>query len=111
MNSSQVLLLLAASTRLRQSEMFGLKWGDIDFAQGNMSVTRSVVYGVAGPGKTESSQKPVPIHPILSDALLQWRKDSRYTASDDWVFAISRYRGRRPFWGRATPSMAVKDFV
>ncbi len=41
----RTLVLLAASTGLRQSEMFGLKWGDIDFAQRNMSVTRSIVYG------------------------------------------------------------------
>jgi integrase len=97
----RTLVLLAASTGLRQSEMFGLKWGDIDFAQGNMSVTRSVVYGVVGPCKTESSQKPVPLHPILADAFLRWRKSSRYAKPDDWVFASSRCRGRRPFWGQA----------
>lgn len=50
----RTLVLLAASTGLRQSEIFGLKWGDIDFAQKTMSVTRSVVYGVVGPCKTES---------------------------------------------------------
>jgi len=54
------LVLLAASTGLRQSEIFGLKWGDIDFAQGAMSVTRSIVYGVVGPCKTESSKSPCP---------------------------------------------------
>jgi integrase len=97
----RTLVLLAASTGLRQSEMFGLKWGDIDFAQRSMYVTRSIVYGVIGPCKTESSQKPVPIHPILADALLQWRKCSRYTKPDDWVFASNRYRGSRPFWGQA----------
>jgi integrase len=37
------LVLLAASTGLRQSEIFGLKWGDIDFEQGAMNVTRSIV--------------------------------------------------------------------
>src|SRR5882724_7839037 len=59
----RTLVLVAASTGLRQSELFGLEWGDINFAQGTMSVTRSVVYGVVGPCKTESSQKPVPVHP------------------------------------------------
>jgi hypothetical protein len=87
--------------RLRQSEIFGLKWEDIDFTQGNMSVTRSIVYGVVGSCKTESSQKPLPIHPLLADALLEWRKHARYTAADDWVFASTRYRGRRPYWGQA----------
>ena len=53
------LVLLAASTGLRQSEIFGLKWEDIGFTQGNMSVTRSIVHGVVDSCKTESSQKPV----------------------------------------------------
>jgi integrase len=39
----RTLVLLAASTGLRQSEMFGLKWGDIDFERGTMNVTRSIV--------------------------------------------------------------------
>jgi len=62
---SVALVLVAASTGLRQSELFGLKWGDIDFAQNTMSVTRSIVCGVVRPCKTESSQKPVPVHPTV----------------------------------------------
>ena len=97
----RTLVLLAVSTGLRQSELFGLKWGDIDFAQGTMNVTRSIVYGVVGPCKTESSQKPVPVHTLLADTLSEWRKQCAYTKSDDWVFASRRYRGRRPYWGQA----------
>ena len=74
----RTLVLLAASTGLRQSELFGLKWGDIDFAQGTMNVTRSIVYGVVGPCKTESSQKPAPVHPLLADALTKWKGHSAY---------------------------------
>jgi integrase len=97
----RTLVLLPVSTGLRQSELFGLKWGDIDFAEGHMHVTRSIVYGVVGPCKTKASQKPVPMHSILVEALLQWRKGVRYASADDWVFASKRYRGRRPYWGQA----------
>jgi hypothetical protein len=48
-----------------------------------MSVTRSIVYGVVGLCKTESSQKPVPIPPILANALLQWKKGIGYTYRAD----------------------------
>jgi integrase len=41
----RTLVLLAASTGLRQSELFGLKWGDINLVQGTMNVTRSIVCG------------------------------------------------------------------
>jgi integrase len=97
----RTLVLLAASTGLRQSEIFGLKWGDIDFERGTMSVIRSIVYGVVGPCKTESLQKPVPMHPTLADALMQWRKRCTYITPEDWVFTSKRNRGRRPYWGQA----------
>lgn len=97
----RTLVLLAASTGLRQSELFGLKWGDINCAQGTMNVTRSIVYGVVGPCKTESSQKPVPVHPTVLEALATWREDSRFAKCDDWVFASRRHRGRKPIWGQA----------
>jgi integrase len=97
----RTLVLLAASTGLRQSELFGVKWCDIDFAQHTMNVMRSIVYGVVGPCKTESSQKPVPIHPTVLDALAKWREVCRYSKSDDWVFASRRHRGRKPIWGQA----------
>jgi hypothetical protein len=58
----RTLLLLAASTGLRQSELFALQWSDIDFSQEIMSVTCSIVDGVVGCCKTESSRKPVPLH-------------------------------------------------
>jgi len=92
----RTLVLLAACTGLRQSELFGLKWSDIDFVGGTMSVTRSVVYGVAGTCKTESSQKPVPLHPLLADALQNWRTHAAYKKPSDWVFASKRHRGRAP---------------
>jgi integrase len=38
--------VVGSVTGLQQSELFGLKWGDIDFGRGTMSVTRSIVYGV-----------------------------------------------------------------
>ena len=97
----RTLVLLAASTGLRQSELFGLKWGDIDFENGTMTVTRSITYGVVGRCKTESSQKPVPVHSILADALVQWRDRCFYRKPDDWIFASENQRGRNPYWGQA----------
>jgi integrase len=97
----RTLVLLAASTGLRQSELFGLKWGDINFEEKTINVTRSIVYGVVGPCKTEASQKPVPVHPLIIDTLLKWRGHQPYRKSENWVFASRRYRGRKPYWGQA----------
>ena len=88
------------STGLRQSELFGLKWSDIDFDNGTLYVTRSIVCGVVGPCKT-ASQKPVPIHSLLVETLLKWREQQVYCKTADWVFASRRQRGRKPYWGQA----------
>ena len=72
-----------------------------DFAQHTMNVVRSIVYGVVGPCKTESSQKPVPVHPTVLEALSKWKEVCGYDKSNDWVFASRRHRGRKPIWGQA----------
>ena len=95
----RTLVLLAAATGLRQSELFGLKWRDVDFKRGELSVIRSIVFGVVGRCKTESSQKPVPLHPLLREALLTWRTTCKFTGVEDWIFASRLHKGRRPYWG------------
>ena len=68
----RTLVLLAVTTGLRRSEIFALKWKDVDFQAQQIHVTRSIVQNVVGLCKTESSQKPVPAHDDLVEALQQW---------------------------------------
>jgi integrase len=97
----RTLVLLAFGTGLRMSELFGLKWRDIDFQENEISVTRSIVFQVVGPCKTEASQKPVPLDPRLAEALEMWRQHTRYRAADDWVFASPAAHGQKPYWGQS----------
>jgi len=96
----RTLVFIAASTGIRQSELFALKWGDIDLSAGTMNVARSIVHGFISPCKTESSQKPVPLHPLVAEALLKWRKRSKYRRPEDWVFASHHSHGEKPYWGQ-----------
>ncbi len=89
------------TTRLRQSELFGLRWSDLDFNNGEISVVRSVVHGIVSRCKTETSAKPIPMDPLLAEMLKEWRKVTRYSSADDWVFASKRARGKRPIWGQS----------
>ena len=93
----RILVLLAVTTGLRRSELFALKWQDVDFENRQLRVTRSIVNRVVGPCKTESSQKPVPAHDELLEALRQWHKQSRYQSPESWVFASPQNHGRRPY--------------
>ena len=97
----RTLVLLAAATGLRQGELFGLKWRDVDFEHGELNVIRSIVCGVESRCKTESSQKPVPMQPQLAASLIEWKQLSKFKAGDDWVFASRLRGGRKPFSGAA----------
>ena len=95
------LVFLDAGTGLRMSELFGLKWGDVRFQTGEISVIRSIVMQVVGPCKTEASQKPIPMDPCLAKGLVAWLEHSKYRSLEDWVFASPATLGRRPYWGQS----------
>ena len=65
----RTMVLLDVVTGLRASELFGLKWIDVNFNNNEISVTRSIVNQVIGSCKTEASQKPVPLDPLLAKTL------------------------------------------
>jgi integrase len=93
----RTLVLLAETTGLRRSELFALKWKDVDFESKQLHVMRSIVQNVVGVCKTESSQKPVPAHDDLIAALRQWQIQTPYRSPESWVFASPQHRGRRPY--------------
>jgi integrase len=45
----RTLVLLDAGTGLRMSELFALKWRDINFQSNEISITRSIAFPVVGP--------------------------------------------------------------
>jgi len=93
----RTLVLLAVTTGLRRSELFALKWKDVDFQANQIHVTRSIVQNVIGACKTESSQKPVPAHDDLVEALREWHRQTPYQLSESWVFASPVNQGRWPY--------------
>jgi len=104
----RTMVLLDVVTGLRASELFGLKWVDIDFNKNEVSVTRSIVMQVVGSCKTEASQKSVPLDPVLARTLRTWRDHTKYRATGDWVFASPFSKGRRPYWGQSIMSSQIR---
>jgi len=93
----RTLVLLAVTTGLRRSELFALKWKDVDFQTKQIYVTRSIVQNVIGNCKTETSQKPVSAHDALIEALREWRCQTPYQSSESWVCASPVNQGRWPY--------------
>jgi integrase len=45
--------------------------------------------------------KPIPMGPSLAEILKKWKNEARYAGPDDWVFASTRAKGKRPLWGQS----------
>jgi len=94
----RVMVILDVTTGLRRSELFPLKWGDVDFSGLRLDILRSIYLGHVGNCKTQASQKPVPLDERIAADLWLWRDATPYGQADDWIFASPRTQGRYPFW-------------
>jgi integrase len=94
----RMMVLLDATTGLRRSELFALKWSDVDFLSLELNVTRSIYLRTIGHYKTEASRKPVPIDVQVVADLWLWKETTAYSKPDDWIFASPHSHGRHPFW-------------
>lgn len=94
----QTLVFAASVTGLRRGELFGLKWEDVNFGEGQIAIVRSLVDQVEGPPKTLASRRPIPMSPGLAGALLKWRGQTDFGQLGDWVFASPQSLGRKPYW-------------
>jgi integrase len=103
----RLMILLDATTGLRRSELFALKWSDMDFSNLELNVTRSIYLRAIGNCKTEASRKPIPIDAQVAADLWLWKETSTYSKSDDWIFASPHTRGKYPFW----PDIVLQKIV
>ena len=103
----QTAVMLAGSTGLRRSELFALRWSDVNFFTLEIAVTRSCVRSRFGDCKTETSRKPVPLHGSVSAVLIEWRKESPYNGDNDFLFPSVRLNGTAP----VTPDMVLRKII
>jgi integrase len=70
----RALLLTAALTGLRASELRGLRWGDVDFKAAELHVRqRADRYNTIGSPKSASSARTIPLAPEVMAALKMWK--------------------------------------
>ena len=74
----ETLYVLAVTAGLRQGELLGLRWSDIDLEAGTLTVKRSLRYEKDGPyyteGKRDRSRRRVELGPSTTAALKAHRK-------------------------------------
>jgi len=94
----RLMVLLAVTTGLRRSELFALKWSDVDFSNLTIDIRRSIYQGRVGNCKTAASRRPVPVSLSVAADLWLWKETTRYAGPEDWIFASPRAKGRKPFY-------------
>jgi integrase len=83
----RVLYITAAMTGLRQGELLGLRWRDVDWLAGRLRVRQSFVRGEFGTPKSQRSSRSVPLADRVSAALDDHHRRSLYGRDEDLVFA------------------------
>lgn len=94
-------VLLALSTGMRRGEICGLRWGDIDFDACLVHVRQQIIRinGVLSvePVKTGTSERTIPVHPLVLEHLQAWRTAAlptpRIGPYADLIFTSTRHPG------------------
>ena len=82
----RTLLMTAVLTGMRQGELFGLQWEDVDFARHQVHVRRSLWHGMLGTPKSRRSRRAIDMPPTLERALQQLSTRRR----SEFVFCSER---------------------
>jgi len=102
------LALLVATCGLRISEALGLRWRNILWGRGLISIRETFVhFNMQDGAKTKLSRSRVEAPQLLLDALAAWRQETTYSKDDDFVFPYSKLNGKQP----RSASQLVEDYI
>jgi integrase len=84
------LYVLAITTGMRQGELLGLQWKDIDLEAGTLRMSRSVYDGVISPPKTNAGRRTIRLSKLAIAAMRKHRVESAKRCISEWVFPNTR---------------------
>jgi integrase len=80
----EALYVLAATTGMRQGELLGLTWGDVDLEEGVLRVRRTVWEGVATAPKTSRANRSIRLTRMATEAL---KNQKEREGRSEWIFS------------------------
>jgi integrase len=83
----RMMILVAALTGVRRSELLGLQWQDLDHDAGTISIPRRYRERNVGPTKSAAGERTIPVEDDLLRDLGTMRGTSMYPADGDYIFA------------------------
>jgi integrase len=99
------MALLCVCLGLRISEALALRWSDVDWLDGRVSVSRAIVNQVVDDVKTAGSARSLAVAPEMLDRLRRRQSTIEFASPEDWVFASPHQLGRLP-WSYTAVRMA-----
>jgi integrase len=93
----RTISLVCVCFGLRISEALALKWCDVDWLNGKLSVERGIVRQRVDDLKTETSHKAITVTEPMIEALKTWKQTAQFSAQEDWIFASPAQLGRLPW--------------
>jgi len=89
---------LDGSLGIRRGELGAWRWEECDFVNNVFHIQHSYYWrrgGILKATKTEASTKPIPMHPALKQALLEWKTQSSRREQSHFVFPSRLFHGQR----------------
>lgn len=93
----RTIAIVSVCLGLRISECLGLKWSDVNWLDGTITVERGIVNQNVDDVKSAESRKQLSLDGGLLEVLKAWRSMSQLTAPGDWMFASPAQLGRLPW--------------
>jgi integrase len=84
--TDRTLFMTAAMTGLRQGELLGLRWRDVDWTASRLRVRQNYVRGHWGTPKSKRGSRSVPLVDRVAGELERHYQRSGYQGDDDLVF-------------------------
>lgn len=91
------IALVSVSFGLRISEALALRWSDIDWLNGTLSIQRAIVRQRLDEVKTIYSERKMPVDAAMLNVLKVWKQSAECSSPDDWVFPSPVQLGRLPW--------------
>ena len=97
----RTMALVCACLGLCISECLALKWGDIDWLNGSLTVQGGIIHNHVGDAKTEESRREMHIDRELLERLKAWKQASQSCDGEGWMFASPNQPDERLPWSYA----------
>ncbi len=93
----RAIALVCVCFGLRISECLALKWADVDWLSGKLSIERGIVKQRVDDLKTIYSGRKMSIDVGMLAVLRAWKQTTQFSGDEDWVFASPARLGRQPW--------------